>query len=411
MQQQTTYELDPIRTVTPPAPSPHRFSWPFRRSRSERMIAGVAGGIGTRIGLSPIYVRAAFLCLALAGFVGVILYVLFALLVPPDDGSVEPAPPLSIRERIGLLLMFGSVMLVLQMSSIWFGLLVWPATLVTFGLAIAIDTSGVNYERSIAGIAGADGRRRSWWIVVGGVVIMVAGFSVAFSSLDQLQGIGVLAISVVAAIAGFFLVAGPWIWSLVEDLGSERRARIRSEEKAEMAAHLHDSVLQTLALIQRTDDPKKMVTLARGQERDLRAWLFDEAAGNTRTLVGALQAAATKVEEDHDVPVSVVVVGEPKMSADRRKALVAATTEAMMNAAEHSNASKVSVFAEATDDGVEVFVTDQGQGFDPTSVNGDRKGIAESIKGRMTRHGGTVTIDSEVGGGTEVHLTMKGGTL
>ncbi len=375
------------------------------------MVAGVAGGIGARLGLSPIYVRAAFLCLALAGFVGVILYVLFALLVPPDDGTTTPAQPLGAREQIGLLLMFIAVMLVLQMSGLWLGLLVWPATLVIFGLAIAIETSGINYEKSIAGIAGVDGRQRSWWIVVGGVVMMVAGFAVALSSLDRLAGIGVLAISIVAALAGFFLVAGPWIWSLVEDLRSERRARIRSEEKAEMAAHLHDSVLQTLALIQRSDDPKKMVTLARAQERDLRAWLFDEAAGDTETLVGALQAAATKAEEVHDVPVSVVVVGEADLPEDQQVALVAAATEAMMNAAEHSGADRVSVFAEVTTDGVEVFISDQGRGFDPATVDSDRRGIAESINGRMLRHGGTVTIDSDVGAGTEVHLTMKARTL
>jgi signal transduction histidine kinase len=176
-----------------------------------------------------------------------------------------------------------------------------------------------------------------------------------------------------------------------------------------MAAHLHDSVLQTLALIQRTDDPKKMVTLARSQERELRSWLFDEAAGDADTLVGALSASATKVEEAHDVPVSVVVVGESTLTRDRQNALVAAATEAMLNAAKHSGAVKVSVFAEAVDGTVDIFVTDQGIGFEPDRVGDDRKGIEESIEGRMKRHGGTATIDSEIGVGTEVHLTMSGG--
>ncbi len=175
-----------------------------------------------------------------------------------------------------------------------------------------------------------------------------------------------------------------------------------------MAAHLHDSVLQTLALIQRTEDPKRMVTLARSQERELRSWLFDERASDAQTLRGALADAASKVEEAHDVPVSVVVVGESDLNGDGQRALVGAATEAMMNAAKHSGADRVSVFAEATAGQVDVFVTDQGDGFDPEEVDGDRKGLSESIKGRMARHGGTVKIDSEIGVGTEVHLTMKG---
>jgi len=153
-----------------------------------------------------------------------------------------------------------------------------------------------------------------------------------------------------------------------------------------------------------------MVTLARSQERELRSWLFDEAASDVQTLRGALSEAANRVEEAHDVPVSVVVVGDGELPADRRSALVGAATEAMMNAAKHSGADRISVFAEATDGTVDVFVTDQGNGFDPDEVDDDRKGLAESIIGRMQRHGGSATIDSEIGAGTEVHLTMSGGT-
>jgi len=176
-----------------------------------------------------------------------------------------------------------------------------------------------------------------------------------------------------------------------------------------MAAHLHDSVLQSLALIQRTDDPKRMVTLARAQERDLRGWLYDPEASDAESLRGALQAAATRVEEAHDVPVSVVVVGDGELLADNRLALVGAATEAMMNAAQHSGADRVSVFAEASGDTIEVFVTDQGSGFDVGSVTEDRKGISESIRGRMNRHGGTAEIETSLGTGTEVHLTMTRG--
>jgi signal transduction histidine kinase len=375
------------------------------------LLAGVAGGIAARLGIRTVYVRAAFMAASLAAGIGIVVYILAALLVPmnriPQPDSRDSATPPQI---LGLVMMFIAVMLVFQSFSIWFGPVVWPATLVIFGLAIAIDTSGVNYEKSLAGITGPSSGRRSWWLVVGGLVMMVAGFAVVFSSLDALRGIGVLVLALLAAIVGLSIVAGPWVWSLIEDLRTERRARIRSEEKADMAAHLHDSVLQTFALIQRTDDPKKMVTLARSQERELRSWLFDENAADAQTIRGALSDAATSVEEAHDVPVSVVVVGDSSLASDRQAALVAAATEAMMNAAKHSGAGKVSVFAEASDGRVEVFVTDQGRGFDVDAVDDDRRGLAESIRGRMHRHGGEAAIDSEIGVGTEVHLTMSGGT-
>jgi signal transduction histidine kinase len=384
------------------------FEWPARRSNDDRMIAGVAGGIANRLGVRSIYVRGAFLALCLAGGVGGVLYLLAALIVPTWPPGEEPPPHHASRMQMaGLGAMFLAMMLLLQAAGIWFGTIVWPATLVIFGLAIAIDTSGANYEKSLSGITGEG--RRSWWLVAVGLAMMVGGLIIVLSSLDQLQALGVVVLAVLLALGGFAIVAGPWIWSLIEDLNTERRARIRSEEKADMAAHLHDSVLQTLALIQRSDDPKRMVTLARSQERELRSWLFDERAADTQTLRGGLADAANRVEEAHDVPVSVVVVGESSLPGDRQAAIIGAATEAMMNAAKHSGADRVSVFAEASESQVDVFVTDQGKGFDVDAVDDDRKGVAESIKGRMHRHGGAAKIDSETGVGTEVHLTISGG--
>jgi signal transduction histidine kinase/phage shock protein PspC (stress-responsive transcriptional regulator) len=380
--------------------------WPFLRSIDDRMLTGVAGGIGERLGVHPIYVRAAFLSGMLAGGVGLIAYVLASLIVPEAREPVD-AREATTQQKIGIGAMFLAGMLLCQGLGLWFGTATWPIVLVLFGLAIAIDTSGFNYEQSLEGVVGSS--RRPWWLVLGGLAMMIVGLAFVLTSLDTLQSAGALVIATILTFIGFLIVGGPWLWSLVEDLGTERRARIRSEERAEMAAHLHDSVLQSLALIQRTDDPKRMVTLARAQERDLRAWLYDPEASDEETLRGALGAAATRVEEAHDVPVTVVVVGEDELTPPSQKALVGAATEAMMNAARHSGADKVSVFAEATEEGVNVFVTDQGIGFDPDGVDGDRKGIAESIQGRMTRNGGTVVIDSSDGTGTEVHLTMLGG--
>ena len=371
------------------------------------MIAGVAGGISESVGLGPVYVRAAFVCLSLAGGVGLVLYLILALVVPdaPVDRKDEVRPPARKPQVVGMTLMFVAVMLLLQMIGLWLGTVVWPATLVVFGLAIAIDTSGINYERSLQGVAAG---RRSWWLVIGGLAMMVAGLVVVLRSLDRLQSVGVLAIALIVAVGGFLIVAGPWLWSLIEDLRTERRARIRSEEKAEVAAHLHDSVLQTLALIQRSDDPKKMVTLARSQERDLRSWLFDESGPDVDSIQGALTSAATSVEAAHDVPVSVVVVGEASLTPDKQEALIAAATEAMMNAAKHSSATKISVYAEMAHGSIDVYVSDQGDGFERDSVGGDRRGIRDSIEARMHRHGGTAIIESVEGEGTEVHLTMNG---
>jgi len=371
------------------------------------MLAGVASGVARAVGISPIFVRAGFVTLSLAGGLGFVLYGILALVVPgePATGDIVRAKPARRPQLLGMALMFVSVMLILQVSGLWFGAVVWPITLVVFGLAIAIETSGINYERSLAGVTTG---RRSSWFVIGGLSMMVAGLAVVLRSLDVLRSAGVLVVALVVALGGFLIVAGPWLWSLIEDLRTERRARIRSEEKAEMAAHLHDSVLQTLALIQRTDDPKKMVTLARSQERDLRSWLFDENGPDTETVQGALAGAATKVEAAHDVPVSVVVVGEAGLPVDKHDALIAATTEAMMNAAQHSGAPKISVYAETSDGKIDVYVTDQGGGFDQDGVDDDRRGIRESIEARMQRHGGTVTIESTPGEGTEVHLSMEG---
>lgn len=174
-----------------------------------------------------------------------------------------------------------------------------------------------------------------------------------------------------------------------------------------MAAHLHDSVLQTLALIQRTDDPKRMVTLARAQERELRSWLYGQTgASGAETIETSVAAAATRVEATHDVPIDVVVVGDRPID-ERTSGLVAAASEAMANAAEHSGATRVSVYVECDATGVEAWISDLGKGFDPDAVPEDRRGISESIIGRMRRLGGTAEVHSVVGDGTEVHLEME----
>jgi signal transduction histidine kinase len=195
---------------------------------------------------------------------------------------------------------------------------------------------------------------------------------------------------------------------LFRSLTEERAERIRSQERAEVAAHLHDSVLQTLALVQRSDDPQQVAALARRQERELRAWLAGRPApGQARTLEAALEAAAVEVEDNHGVPVEVVVVGDRDLDP-AVEAVVAAAREAITNAAKFAGGSTVDVYAEATPARLQVFVRDRGPGFDPDAVPGDRRGVRESIVGRMERHGGRARITSAAGSGTEVELVLEG---
>jgi signal transduction histidine kinase len=191
------------------------------------------------------------------------------------------------------------------------------------------------------------------------------------------------------------------------DLGEERSERIRQEERAEVAAHLHDSVLQTLALIQRSEDPARMAILARHQETELRDWLYGTAPLDGADLVStALKQAAKRVEGDFQIPVDVVSVGDVAVD-ERTRAVVAAASEAMVNAAKHSGADRMSLFVEVGEDSaLEVYVTDQGKGFDIGSIPPDRKGISESIRSRMEKVGGVAQIESEPGEGTEVLLRL-----
>jgi signal transduction histidine kinase/phage shock protein PspC (stress-responsive transcriptional regulator) len=376
------------------------------RTSDDRIVAGVGGGLAQAVGVRATYVRAAFVALALAGGAGIVVYALVWIATPDDEAYGEKITadhPATSRQQLGLALGFVASMIALQASGIWLGPLVWPATLLVFGAAIIWERSSDESRSRFASLANPD-RPRSRIQIVLGAALMGVGSIVALTSLERFQSLGPVAVAVLLTAVGFMLVFGPWVLGLFDDLRQERRARIRSEERAEMAAHLHDSVLQTLALIQRSDDPQHMTTLARAQERDLRAWLFAPERTDTGETVGeAFAAAAAKVETAFDVPIEVVVVGDRPAGAGAAP-LVAAASEAMHNAARHAGAKQVSVYVECGDEGVEAWITDQGKGFDLDAVPPDRKGISESILARMERAGGTAEIVSSPGEGTEVHL-------
>jgi signal transduction histidine kinase len=205
-------------------------------------------------------------------------------------------------------------------------------------------------------------------------------------------------------VLGVGLAAAPFVVRLWTELMSERSSRIREEQKAEIAAHLHDSVLQTLALIQnRAGASSDVSRLARAQERELREWLFAGTAAPSDDLAQELRDIAGAIEMEYPSRIDVVTVGA---SIPAASALVAASREAMLNASRHGGGA-VSVYVEATADGVDVFVRDRGQGIDLDALPADRLGVRESIIGRMQRAGGSATVRRGAAGvGTEVHLHL-----
>jgi signal transduction histidine kinase len=240
---------------------------------------------------------------------------------------------------------------------------------------------------------------------------MVVAAGVVFLSVTGALGAArdaLLAALVATVVLG--VIFAPWVLRLARSLGTERAERIRSQERAEMAAHLHDSVLQTLALVQkRAGDPAEVASLARRQERELRAWLTGRAVpgvGEARGLAAALDDIAADVEREHRATVDVVAVGDVGLD-ERGEALVAAAREAVVNAAKFGGGSAVDVYAEAGPERVAVFVRDRGPGFDPAAVADDRRGVRESIVGRMARHGGRAEVRSAPGQGTEVELVLE----
>jgi signal transduction histidine kinase len=390
---------------------------PVSRRADDRVLTGLAAGIARVLEIDPAFVRAAFVTLAFAGGVGVLAYAVGWVLTidEPDPAAVdelrEKLAVRGTRRRIALTMIFVGLLLLLRSMSIWFGdSLVWSIGLLAFGFALTwslVDQTRRSRWTRRAFPTGEPSRSGSAVRIVAGGLLMTAGLVLYLESINAAGLVGNVVLAVVVTVAGFVLVFGPWTWRLVNQLSEERRERIRLDERAEVAAHLHDSVLQTLALMQRTDDARKMAMLARQQERELRSWLYgDDEPNDGETLRQALDALASRIEETHQIPVDVVSAGDIPLD-DSVRALVAAAGEAMTNSARHSGGGLVSVFVEVNEAKVDVYVNDQGSGFDPRSVDPDRRGISESIVGRMERQGGSATVHSEPGEGTEVHLSMR----
>jgi signal transduction histidine kinase len=385
------------------------------RASDRRLLAGVARGIAAHLKVPTVLVRVAFIVLTGVSGLGVLLYAVFWAVLPRDPSVVRARR--DARQLLAYLAVAaGVVLLEVLVRHDWHAMLGWLVAIVAVG-------AGIIWRQ-------ADPRRRQWltasrWqrallendrrayllrfvgggaLVVVGIIGILLFFSPAADAGFNAIGFGLL--YALLALGGVGLVTAPLLWRVISALRAEREARIREQERAELAAMIHDQVLHTLALIQRNaGDAKSVLRLARGQERTLRNWLYKPGASPTERFGAALEEVAAEVEDVYAIVVETVMVGDCDVE-EKVRAVVAATREALVNAARHAKVSTVSLYAEVEPETINVFVRDRGVGFDMSTVEDDRHGVRGSIVGRMRRHGGRAEIRSEPGSGTEVRLTM-----
>lgn len=398
----------------------HKGSW--RRVPQDRLLGGVAAGVSVRTGVDVTFVRTVFVIAALVGGFGVAAYFVAWLLVPAT-GETSSIGTRALGDRTGITLAAGLASLLIALFVLvslagagWLGSVAWAFVISVVG-AVLISRNAPPEEQAtlrrladpFIGFTGDTRRSRVALRALIGAVLLLAGvitLLVGHTSAALLRPLA----GVILVIAAMVVVLGPWWLRVGRDLVAERQARIRAEERADMASRVHDSVLQTLALIQRrATDPHQVIQLARAQERELRSWLFDGRAPGSMTadttFASGVRLIQSEVEAQHGVTVEVVTVGDCAVDADLQ-ALLAAAREATVNAAKWSGAQVISLYAEVEPDEVSLFVRDRGRGFDPAAVPADRKGLSESVHARMVRRGGTASVRSGLGAGTEVKLAM-----
>lgn len=415
-------------TVAAPAPPPVRRA---TRNSTDPVVGGVASGLARHLGVSVMWVRLAFVVATAFNGLGIALYAAWWFFLPTDARFEESTPGLESASRTGKRPgragRFGDAGLAVALGALGLGLVlsvqavlgrgavVLPVLLAGVGVALLwrqadeaqrerwLDASGrVDPFRAIFGA----GTTTAYVRLAAGVLLVLAAVAVFAINSGSVAVAREVWLASLLGIAGLAVVVGPWVVRLASDLSAERAERVRTQERADMAAHLHDSVLQTLALIQRNaGDADLVARLARGQERELRAWLYTGEQADAATVAGALREGAARVEDEHGVVVDLVTVGDREMDETLRP-LVHAAREAMVNSAKHAGTGRVDVYVETSPEAVEVFVRDRGVGFDPDGVGEDRHGVRHSIIDRMVRHGGTAQVRSAPGEGTEVRLRM-----
>ena len=409
---------DPIPVSAPPQ---------LKRDLSRKVIAGVASGIAEHLQMPVSWFRMAFVLLSLmfeSSLLGVLLYGVLWVLVPAGEQDEAPGlagasrarmRPQRVAQRVDAGVVFSAGVLI--MGLMWGvsgqvpygGTLSWPLLLAGVGVVLIwVQADGRAWRGGSAGERPASRGKTIASVarLIGGLILVGLGTSWLLASQFGWSGLQPAVAAAAALLAGLTVVAAPWLLRIWSRVRTADRERLRAEARADMAAHLHDSVLQTLALIQRqADDPVAVASLARRQERELRTWLYGEET-RAQTLKGALEQLRADVEERFPIAVEVICVGDMDLD-EAATALMQATGEAVTNAAKHSGASRVDVFAEVDPEQVEVFIRDRGCGFDEATIRQDRMGVKESIRARMERHGGTARIRTAPGEGTEVRLELR----
>ncbi|MEP6852430.1 MAG: ATP-binding protein [bacterium] len=384
-----------------------------QRSADHRIVGGVVSGLAEHLHMDNRYsrnvLRLAFIALAFSGGLGVVLYGAYWIVLPLRE---EEAARGRVLWRQYVACGCAAVVAIVVVSQTFSlnGFFV-PILLAALGGALVWRQGSENQREHWARMSTsslrstARGRTGVIRLVTGAALVITGGVLVLTrgSSVDEIAS----ALVVVAVVSvGFALISGPLWVGLVSDLSAERRELIRAQERADLAARVHDSVLQTLALIQRNAaSPREVARLARGQERELRSLLYGRPTATGR-FAAAVNDAVGEVEDAYAVGVDAVVVGDVEMD-ERFDALVQAAREAMVNAAKHAGVDTISLYAEADASEVVVYVRDRGQGFDPDDVPADRQGLRGSIRDRVERHGGTTRVRSRPGQGTEVELRLE----
>jgi signal transduction histidine kinase len=419
------YVKHPTRWHRAPSRFRHGSGGPLRRDPADRLGGGVASGVAAWKGFNVTTVRIAFVLLTVVtSGIAVAVYVLAWLVIPAAGGgrsigakARSDAAGIRLAAALASLLIL-ALLVVGALNGGWLISWAWPQVLSVAGLVLIWRNAPADEQATMrhlvepleaaTGGVSTPHRRSVLRLTIAGL-LLIGGVAWLFSvhgSIALLRPLGGVAL----VIAAIVLALGPWWLRIARELVLERQARVRAEERADIAARIHDSVLQTLALIQRrADDPAKVIQLARLQERELRSWLFEGRAPNEidadLTFAAGVRQIQQDVETRYGVPVEAVTVGDTELD-DNLSALLAAAREATVNAAKWSGADVISLFAEVEPAEVSLVVRDRGQGFDPEAVPADRKGLSESVQGRMSRRGGTATVSTAVGEGTKVTLKM-----
>ena len=388
------------------------------RALDGRKLAGVALGLARHLGIQVKYVRLAFILTALLGSgAGVIIYLALWALLPMDpEGAADSAPGEDAADPGWVILLSAltglALLALIALGFVSIAKYMLPLALGVIGIIVvwsrADEVQRAKWRADAADAAhdaAADAQSYGTWRVVAGTLaVFIAIVGIVLSSIGVTAMVQGFATTLLLTL-GSGLVAYPWLHEQWNRLVDERGARIRADERAQMAARIHDSVLQTLTLVQKhADDPQRVQQLARAEERELRDWLYGEPKPG-ESITAALAEASQEVEERHGVSIDVVTVGDAPVDS-RVEALLSAAQEAMVNAAKHAGVSSVQVFAEVEPELISVFVRDRGQGFVRADVPDDRAGVRDSIEARMQRAGGTAQIRSVVGDGTEIALTL-----